>query len=156
MLRDYITISNKPVLVTYKADAACKTGMGVVLDDTNGEFAFPTAATADEIYFVDKERIPTGTNAAISEHSDYDSEFIDVKVGELAKLVKYLPGEEFLTDQIAASQTNGTVLVVGTDGKLTAATSTTTSRYYLVKKDFSDNGHTLARIRVLEIPIVNA
>ena len=44
----------------FKADSAMVTGMGVVKDYADKTVGFPSAETADNIFFVSKERVPHG------------------------------------------------------------------------------------------------
>ena len=155
MLRDFIYGGNKPVKASYKANAKMKTGMAVVIDDTDMTAKFPSAITGSELYFADKERQPTGYNTSRANMSDYDSNFIEIEVGEFLKLKKYAVGDEFGTDAKGTGVTVGKVVVAGVDGKLVNATLTATSRYLYVE-DVVDNGHTLMKIRVLDTPIANS
>lgn len=155
MLRDFQSKNGKNVPANYKAKVAMKTGMGVVLDRTNKEVDFPTAATASEIYVVNKARIPTGVNCARADMSDYDDNFVKVAADELVKLETYTNPESFGTDAKGTTATKGKVLVVGTDGLWADAASTVASKY-LYADDYVDNGHTLMKIDVLETAIKNA
>ena len=148
MLRDNKTIISKPVAADYTASAKVACGMGVVLNTTNKTFAPPSAAGDTNIFLVFKERIPTGMYTALSDFSDYDDIFMTVNVGEYAKLKKYLPGEEFMTDQYAEGVTAGKYVNVGTDGKF-AALASGTSRYLCIGI-VNDNDHKLALIQVCE------
>lgn len=89
MLRELKAFSGGVVHADYKAKTDMKTGMAVVIDEDSGQVQFPTAATASELYFVNKERIPTGTNAARTDLSDYDDEYVTVKAGEYCKVKSY-------------------------------------------------------------------
>lgn len=144
MLRDNIVNGAKFVDATHKATVELKTGMGVVIGETGVEL--PATATGVDVFVVQKQRIPTGINAAKSEFSDYEAEFNTVKANESVLLVKYHAGESFLTDQFD-TMTVGNRAVVGTDGKWEAATDTKTS-IYVFKGTVNDNGHTLAKIEV--------
>lgn len=151
MLRDNFVTLHRPVPAIYKTDAAMKTGMAVVIDDATKTVKFPTAATADNIYFVDKERI---AESALSQASlsDYDDLYVNLAKGDFAKLRSYIPGEEFFTDA-KGTATVGKTVAAGADGKLVDATAA--SRYFYVE-DYNDNGHTLMKIRVLDTPAANA
>lgn len=153
MLRDNIINGAKFIDASKKASVALKTGMGVVI--TNGKAALPSAATAADIFVVQKQRIATGVNAARTEFSDYEDEFNTVKADENVLLVKYHAGESFLTDQYAASLTAGVRVDVGTDGKWAKAGSTSASVYVFVGT-VNDNGHTLAKIEVSDTAAKNA
>ena len=151
MLRDNFVTLNKPIPATYKAAADMQTGMAVVIDDANKQVKFPTTATADNLYFVNKERIAQ-TAGSQAYKSDYDPLYINIAEGEFVKIEKYLPGEEFFTDA-KGTATVGKTVAAGTDGKLVDATAA--SRYLYVE-DYNDNGHTLMKIRVLDAAIANA
>lgn len=153
MLRDIRTLINKPVPATYKAAAAMKTGMAVVLDDTAGTAKFASSATSANLYFVDKARVPVGIKAAYQNLSDYDEGYINVAKDEYVKLKKYLPGDEFATDAKGTGATVGKTVAAGADGKLVNATSASP---YLYVTDYNDNGHELMLIRVLDTPVANS
>lgn len=154
MLRDNFVTLNKPIPATYKAASAMKTGMAVVIDDANKEVKLPAAATADNLYFVNKERIAQ-TAGSQAYKSDYDDLYVNIAEDEFVKIEKYYPGEEFLTDAKGATATVGKVVLAGTDGKLTDATSTAKSPYLYVA-EVTDNGHALMKIRVLDTAIANS
>ena len=156
MLRDNIVNDGKFAIATHKAEADCSTGMGVVIDVATKTFAVPSEETATDIYLIDKERIPTGINASKTDYSDYFEEFVTVEKDEFAKLVKYVRGESFLTDQIGSDVTADAVgkrVAVGTDGKWKVAT---VASAYEVAGIVSDNGHTLAKIQVKDTEAENA
>lgn len=107
------------------ADAMCTAGedmvkgMGVIKVASN-EVEFPATATAENIFFVTKEVIPTGIDTLKGDVSDYNYDAI--KDGEGVVLVKPIIGEVYWTDQ-ADTVAVDDYLVVGTDGKFeTAAT----------------------------------
>ena len=61
MLRELQVIKDKPAIASYKAgETTISTGMAVVKNETDKTFEFASAETAADLYFVDKERIPTG------------------------------------------------------------------------------------------------
>lgn len=151
MLRDIRTLFDKPVPTTYKAAADLATGMAVVLNDADNTAKFADAVTSANLWFVDKERIPTGINAGRENISDYEPEYNTVKSGEFVKLKKYLPGEEFATDAKGAA-TVGKTVEVGADGKLVDASAASP---YLYVADYNDNGHVLMLIRVLDTAVAN-
>lgn len=156
MLRERITHQQKAADTYLKAAADMVTGMGVVKDEVAGTFKFPTAATSANIYLVDKERIPTGINAARTDMSDYDEDYTTVKEGEYAKLPRYDAGERFSTDQYATTLTDaaiGKTLHVGTDGKWAQATA---ASVYKFVGWHDDAGHKLADIVVLDTAVANA
>lgn len=152
MLREFQTILNKPVNGMYKASEAMVTGMGVVKDEANTEVGFPESATASDIFVVDKEKVATGYKAGL-ELSDYDEAYTNVTEGELVKLKKYHEGESFGTDQYKEGLTEGDAVAVGTDGKWVKATM---ASRYIFKKEYDDNGHTLAKIEVSDTAKTNA
>ena len=76
MLRELQVTMNKPANAMYKSgEEKIITGMAVVKNETNKTFEFPTEETASNLFFVDKERIPTGSNCARVDMSDYDEDF---------------------------------------------------------------------------------
>lgn len=159
MLRDIIVNAGINVDATYTAAADMKTGMGVVKDSATGKVSFPSAATGENVVFIQKDKIPTGANAARKNFSDYEEEFNTVKAGDKVVCYAYPNDNDFATDQFDAtslvSSAAKKAVVVGTDGKLTLATSTAKSRYQFIGL-ITDNGHTLARIHVLDTPIANS
>ena len=157
MLRSVIEHDNKSAPAYMKVAAAAKTGMGVVI--SSGQLAFPSAATADDIYVLNKARVPEGLLAAAEVLSDYEEQFNTFAAGDYAVAENFDFGEQFATDQYNATNLTdanaGKVLVVGTDGKWDLATSTTTSKYIFVGL-FNDGSHVLARIRVSDTPVANS
>ena len=100
MLRELQVTKDKPANSMYKAgEEKIVTGMAVVKNETNKTFEFASAATATDVFFVDKERVPSGINAARGDMSDYDEDFVTLKGNEFGKLIAYYPGERFATDQ---------------------------------------------------------
>ena len=156
MLREIITHSHKAAESTYKAGAPMTTGAAVVKDVAAGVAKFPTEATAANLYFVHKERIPTGINASRTNMSDYDEDYNTVAEDEPVVLYSFDAGEQFATDAFAASLSEsdiGKTLAAGTDGKL--AVATTTSKY-LYKGVYQDAGHALCWVEVLNDAVTNA
>lgn len=154
MLRERITHSHKAAETIYKAAADMVTGMGVIKND-DGTFSAPAAATSANIYWLDKERIPTGINAARVNMSDYDEDYTTVKKDEFGKLMQYGPGERFATDAYATALTDadaGKMVEVGTDGKVAVATA---ASIYKFKGFYNDAGHELADIEVLDTAVSN-
>ena len=143
----------KGALATFKAGAAMTTGMGVVKDETTGEAKLPTAETASEIFFVDKDRQPSGAKAALSNFSDYDEMFTAIASGEKVLLVHADETDKFGTDAYKAADmiaaNVGKYVAVGTDGKWCVAASATTS-HYVFRDTYDDAGHTLAIIERIE------
>lgn len=155
MLRELITHGKKAVEAAYKADVAMATGMAVVKNRADKTAELPAKETADNLFFVQKQRIPTGRNAGVAEHSDYDTEFNTVAQGELVTLPQYDRGETFAIDAVTGltDADKDKVLAAGTDGKLKVATIP--SRY-LYCGEYNDAGHKLAKIEVLETAITNS
>ncbi len=157
MLRELQVTKDKPANAQYKsgADENIITGMAVTIDEAAGTFNFVSASTATDLYFVDKERIPTGTNAAKTDMSDYDEDFVTVKKDELAKVITYYVGERFATDQADTSTlTIEDRIAADTDGKLIKAATGVSSRY-VYKGEFVDNGHKLAIVQVSDTAVAN-
>lgn len=156
MLREFKAGIGKVVHADYKAKVAMKTGMAVVIDEATKEAKFPTAATADGLYFVDKERVATGYNTARGDMSDYDDNFVTVAAGEFVKLKSFREDAVLGVDSKGATApTAGKVVMAGTDGKLVDATADVASRY-LYLGDVTDNGHELMKIKILDVATKNA
>lgn len=154
MLRELQTILDKPASSQYySSEETVITGMGVVKDQDAGTFGFPSAATAADIFVVDKERVPKGYKAAASDLSDYDEDYVTVLQGEYGILISYHAGERFAIDQYdgddLSGYTIGDRLGVGTDGKWTAASGTSK---YVYAGEYDDAGHTLMLIEVSDTP----
>ena len=112
-----------PSYFTLNASGGAVTGMGVVITNAAAlEVGFPGSATDTNVYFLEKERIPTGINAAYPNLPDTFEEFVTIPNGAKVKMRHYLPGEMIATDQINTTNVNAivnaTYLAVGTDGKL--------------------------------------
>lgn len=156
MLRELINHGGKAAETTYTAASDMKTGMGVV-KNVDGTASFPTEATSANIFLVDKERIPTGTNTARTNLSDYEDEFNTIKQGDFVKLPEYDFGEKFATSEYAdalADSDAGKTLHVGTDGKWAVATAASIYRF---EGFYMDAGtHKLAKIAVLKDAVANA
>jgi hypothetical protein len=156
MLRELQTVIGKNVAANYKAATAMVTGMGVVKDTANGKFAFASTPTATNVFFLNKERVPTGINTAKTDMSDYDTNFTALVENEFGKLVTPVVGEVYGTDQyVSAGLSVDNALMVGTDGKWKKATAQMTSRFQY-KGTVVDNGRTLAKIEVLADTIANS
>lgn len=155
MLRELQVTMNKPANTMYKAgDGKIVTGMAVLKNETNKTFEFATAETASDLYFVDKERVPSGRNAALADMSDYDEDFVTLKDGEFGKLIAYYVGERIATDQyVETDLDDGVRVAAGTDGKIKKAT--VPSRY-IFKGFYDDNGHKLAIVEVSDSAVTNA
>ena len=147
MLRELQVTKDKPANSMHKAEKAVVTGMAVVKDKDNFIFKLPTDDdTVADLFFVDKERVPSGCNAARGDMPDYDADFVNVEKDEFAKLIAYYPGERFATDQIEPSSLNkGDRLAAGTDGKLKKATQ---ASRYVFKGYWEDAGHKLGIVEV--------
>lgn len=151
MIRDMRRNGAQPKDTMHKAEVAMVTGMGVVIKDA-ATVVLPSAETANNVYVVTKERIPTGINAARQDMSDYDDDFVKIKAGELIGLERYTDGEKFATDQFKAEDfadeaVAGFAVSVGADGAWCKATSTVESKY-VFDGFHNDNGHKLVMIRV--------
>jgi len=148
MLRELQVTMNKPANSMYKSgEEKLTTGSAVVLDEVNKKFGFPSANTAGDLLFVDKERIPTGLNAVRTDVSDYDPDFTTVVSGEFAKVIAYYVGERFATDQFVETGLEvGDRLVANTSGQLIKGTN---SRY-VFKGFLNDAGHKLAVVQVAD------
>lgn len=160
MIRDMRRNGAQPKDTMHKAKVEMKTGMGVVLADTisTKEVKLPEAETAANLYFVTKERIPTGINTARKEMSDYDDDFVKIAAGEFIGLEKYVPGEKFAVDQYAAADFGddaeaGFAISVGTDGLLKKAT---VASKYIYAGIHNDNGHRLVMVEVMSDDVTNA
>lgn len=149
MVRDFI--KNKKISRTdFKAAVDMVVGMGVVKDYTAKTVGFPQSETADDIYVVNRERIPYGEACARTDFSDYEDIFQKVALGEYVKIEQFEPGDCFGVDQVSktAAPVIGSTVSVGTDGLWMKAT--VPSRYLYVK-DYDDAGHVLKMIEVLEV-----
>lgn len=148
MLREMRRNGAQPRDTMHKAGVALVTGMGVVIKDKT-TVVLPSEETVSNIYFVNKERIPTGINAARQDMSDYDENFVNIAKGEFVGLDRYTDGEKLATDQFKAEDFNedlkGKPVSMGADGKWMKATKP--SKY--IFEDFHmDNGHKLVMVRV--------
>ena len=157
MLRELQVTKDKPANSMYKSgEEKIVTGMAVVKNEANKTFEFASAETAADLFFVDKERVPSGINAARGDMSDYDEDFTALKENEFGKLIAYYVGERFAVDQyVESGLVEGVRVSVGTDGKLIKATGTVESKY-VFKGFYDDNGHKLAIIEVSDTPAKNA
>lgn len=110
----------------YTINAAnAKTGMGVVITNAAAlEVGYPGSAADENVYFLHKERIPTGINAAYTNLPDTFDEFVNIVNGSKVKMRHYEPGDVIATDQINTTNVNAIVnasyVKVGTDGKIDA------------------------------------
>lgn len=154
MIRELQVTMNKPANAMYKAgEEKIITGMAVVKNETNKTFEFASTETVSDLFFVDKERIPTGTNAARGDVPDYDEDFVTLKENDIGKLIAYYVGERFAVDQyVETDLVEGARVSAGTDGKLVKAT---VASKYVFKGFVDDNGHKLAVIEVSDTTATN-
>lgn len=150
MLRELIANSGYAANAMFTADVDMVQGMVVVKSGT--EATLPTAG-AGNLFFVTKERIPTGVLSLKGELSDYIDDYENIKAGELVKLEKYYVGDVVATDQITGTPTAGTYLIAAIDGTLTAQTSGTTSTM-ICRGTYNDAGHTLYKVEIVEPNVV--
>ena len=130
MIRDMRRNGAQPKDTMHKAGVEMITGMGVVIKNET-EVVLPTSETSANVYVVTKERYPSGINAARTNMSDYDDDFVKVAKGEFVGLERYTDGEKFATDQFKANDfqdgsiadLKGKPVAVGTDGKWMKATA---------------------------------
>lgn len=155
MLRELQVTMNKPANSMYKAgEEIINTGMAVIKNEGSKTFEFASAETASDLFFVDKERVPSGINASRGDVSDYDEDFTTLYEGDNGVLVTYYVGERFATDQfVEADLVDGVRVAANTEGKIIKATIA--SRYKF-SGFFDDNGHKLAIIEVSDTAIENA
>lgn len=155
MIREFQVTKDKPANSMYKSgEEKIVTGMAVVKNESNKTFEFASAETAADLFFVDKERVPSGINAARGDMSDYDEDFTTLKENEFGKLIAYYVGERFAVDQYVESGLNAGVRVsAGTDGKLKKSTI---ASKYVFKGFYDDNGHKLAIIEVSDTAVTNS
>lgn len=161
MLRDFRINGAKAPDAMHKAKTEMVTGMAVVREDTTTDkFVKVTdTETVADILFVDKERVPTGVNAARGDMSDYDPDFVNIKANEMVTIDKFAVDETLGTDQFVDTDfTESTSIgtrVSFKDGKAMKATSTVASPY-VFEGLYKDNGHTLIQIRVSDTAAKNA
>lgn len=157
MLRELQVTKDKPANSMYKAgEEKIMTGAPVVKDETTKTFKFADEETAADLFFVDKERVPSGINCARGNMSDYDEDFTILKENEFGKLVAYYVGERFAVDQFVKDNlVSGVRVAANTDGKLVKAGSGVVSKY-VFKEFYNDNGHELALIEVSDTAAANA
>lgn len=157
MIRELQVTKDKPANSMYKSgEEKIVTGMAVVKNETNKTFEFASAETATDLFFVDKERVPSGVNAARGDMSDYDEDFTTLKENEFGKLIAYYVGERFAVDQYVESGLEvGVRVSANANGKLIKATGTVVSKY-VFKGFYDDNGHKLALIEVSDTPAKNS
>ena len=157
MIRELQVTKDKPANSMYKSgEEKIVTGMAVVKNESNKTFEFASAETAADLFFVDKERVTSGINAARGDMSDYDEDFTTLKENEFGKLIAYYVGERFAVDQYVESGLEvGVRVSANADGQLIKATGTVDSKY-VFKGFYDDNGHKLAIIEVSDTPAKNS
>ena len=155
MLRELQVTKDKPANSMYKSgEEKIMTGMAVVKNEANKTFEFAAAETAADVFFADKERVPSGINCARGNMSDYDEDFTTLEGNEFGKLIAYYAGERFAVDQFVETDlVEGVRVSAGTDGKLMKAG---VASKYIFKGFFDDNGHKLAVIEVSDTAVANA
>lgn len=155
MLRELQVTMNKPANTMYKSgEDKVITGMAVVKNEANKTFEFASSEVVNDLFFVDKERVPSGRNAALTNMSDYDEDFVSLKANEFGKLISYYTGERIATDQFVKTDlVDGVRVAAGADGKLKKAT---VASRYIFKGFYDDNGHELAIIEVSDTAVANA
>ncbi|MCR2050674.1 hypothetical protein NSB25_25915 [Acetatifactor muris] len=159
MLRNFRINGAKAPDAMHKAKTEMVTGMAVVREDTaTDKFVKVTdVETVADILFVDKERVPTGVNAARGDMSDYDPDFVNIKANEMVTIDKFAVDEKFGTDQFVetdfTAETTIDTRVSFKDGKAMKATITSP---YKFKGLHNDNGHTLIQIEVSDTAAKNA
>ena len=151
MLREFrVNCADAPA-ADFKAEVELKTGMGVVKDYAKKTLKLPDAATAKNIFIVQKVPMPEGIEASRVNFSDYEEAFNTVAVGEGAVAYSYRPDSAFGTDQFdteTVKKENANKSVeVGEDGKWKISESDTK---YVFTGLYNDAGHVLARIEVVE------
>ena len=146
MLRDFRINGAKAPDAMHKAKTEMVTGMAVVREDTTTDkFVKVTdAETVADILFVDKERVPTGVNAARGDMSDYDPDFVNIKDEKL--------GTDQFVEADFTSETAINTRVSFKDGK---AMKATIASPYKFKGLYNDNGHTLIQIEVSDTAVKN-
>lgn len=150
MLRELITNSGVAANAMFTADVAMVQGMVVVKSGTAA--VLPTAG-AGNLFFVTKERIPTGVLSLKGDLSDYITEYENIAAGDYVVLNKFTVGEVIATNQITGTPAAGVYLIAGTDGKLKEQTATTTSTF-ICRGTYDDAGHTLYKVEIVEPNVV--
>ena len=103
MLRTIIAHDGKLVLGGFKTAGAYATGMGVTKDEATGVVTIPAEETGVNLYVLDKERIPTGANAARVDMSDYDPDFNTLPLANFAKFRALLQMKKFAVRPVRCS-----------------------------------------------------
>lgn len=158
MLRDFRINGAKAPDAMHKAKTKMVTGMAVVKEDTiTDKFVKITETeTVADILFVDKERVPTGVNAARGDMSDYDLDFVNIEANETVTIDKYAVDEKFGTDQYLESDfTAETAIDTRVSFKNGKAMKATIDSPYVFKGLYNDNGHTLIQIELSDTAVKN-
>lgn len=158
MLRDFRINGAKAPDAMHKAKTKMVTGMAVVKEDTiTDKFVKITETeTVADILFVDKERVPTGVNAARGDMSDYDPDFVYIEANETVTIDKYSVDEKFGTDQYLESDfTAETAIDTRVSFKNGKAMKATIDSPYVFKGLYNDNGHTLIQIELSDTAVKN-
>lgn len=150
MLRELQVQELKPVKAQFAAASAMVVGMGVVIDRATGTVKKPTAATAVNIYVVDKEREAKGKNNIKTNFSDRFVDFVNISEGEKVKIHTYDVGDVFATDQTANINTlaAASYAKVGTDGKWAVSSDPTKFKVVGV---YNDAGNPMVEIEIVEV-----
>lgn len=159
MLRDFIINGAKAPDAMHKAKVAMVTGMAVVKEDSaSAKYANITSAeTVADIFFVDKERIPSGCNCAKGDMSDYDADFVNIVADEFVTMDKFHAGERFGTDQFVEADFNkDTAIDTRISFKDGKAMKATVASPYIFKGMYDDAGHKLIQIEVSDTAVANA
>lgn len=140
-----LQVAQKNVAAQYTADDDFVQGMVGV---KNGEVVELPTAGAKDLFFVTRERIPTGIESVV-EASDYDDRYEVIPKGVKVKLFKLGQGERVAVDQIDGTPESGTYLIATATGKLTAQTAGTTS-VLMCKGTYTDGDKTLYIVEGVE------
>ncbi len=159
MLRDFRINGAKAPDAMHKAKTEMVTGMAVVREDTTTDkfVKITDSETVADILFADKERVPTGVNAARGDMSDYDPDFVNIKANEMVTIDKFMVDEKLGTDQfVEADFTVETAIDTRVSFKDGKAMKATIASPYKFKGLYNDNGHTLIQIEVSDTATKNA
>ena len=97
---------NAPVISDYTVNGAgARTGMAVTVTNAAGK-QVSLATGAANLFFLDKDPISTGINAADINRPLSDEEFNTFVNGEYVEMVKGVPGEVFAVDAAAIVNAN--------------------------------------------------
>lgn len=146
MLRELQALTDKHAPTMYKAAEDMKAGMLVAVNETAGTVDLPASETTTDLYWVTKERIPTGVNAARVDFSDYEDEFINIKKGEFCKVIPIYTFERYASDQFGPGVSVGD-MVASVKGVIT---KTTKAACLKCVGKIQDNGHELVVIKKVD------